>query len=98
MDITIIVAACSIIVTLYKTYKATKLDEFFYNVLLKKAPRMSKLALTPRIAYSSLKFKEFIEDDLLDGTLDNLELFDKFMKLMKSEKFKKFFNLYQQVE
>lgn len=80
------VAFFSLVVTAYKLYKVTKVDEFFFSALTSKVPKLEKYMLIPRVASLAIKFSTFVRDDLSDGQLDNLALFDSFLLAIKKDK------------
>lgn len=75
-----LVALFSIITTIRKVISAGKVDEFLYNIITKKLPKMTKLVLAAEIADISYQLANFIKDDLADGTLDGVSALKSFLK------------------
>lgn len=82
----LLVGFMSIIVAGYKVLKASKIDEFFFSLLMKKVPKLEKYMLIPKVASLAIKFDAFVKDDLSDGQLDNLMLFESFLRAIKVDK------------
>lgn len=70
--------ALAYVVKYYYKPKA-KVDKVFMNAIFKNKTKLVKIAWGARVATIALKFKEYIETDLIDGKPDLLNKLEMFL-------------------